>query len=105
MNNTTHYNKINIFDMEQISDYGFFCDIEEPYTNDNYKKIIVKNNKIYKNTLHTICEINNNNNKSSDSILSNISNTIDDDIKEVRKQLAIIVSILCVSIYIIMIVV
>ena len=103
MNNTTHYNKLKIFDMEQISDYGFFCDIEEPYTNDNNKKLIIKNNRIYKNKLYSICE--NNNIKNSDFNLNNLSNTIDDEINEIRKKLALVVGIFCVSIYIIMIVV
>ena len=89
--------------MEQISDYGFFCDIEEPYTNDNNKKLIIKNNRIYKNKLYSICE--NNNIKNSDFNLNNLSNTIDDEIKEIRKKLALVVGIFCVSIYIIMIVV
>ena len=66
-------------------------------------KMFVKNNIIYENKIYyNICE---QNNKKSDSNLKNLTNSVDDDIKEVRKKLALVVGIYCVSLYIIIIVV
>jgi len=99
MNNVKQYNKLKMFDMEQINDYGFFCDIEEPYTNnDNNKKLVIKNNKIYTNKLYSICE---NNEKKSDSILSTLSTHGNQEFNELKKRFAFVVGILCISIYII----
>lgn len=104
MNSKNVIGKLKMFEIDQINDYGFFCDIEEPYNNiDKTRKMFVKNNIIYENKIYyNICE---QNNKKSDSNLKNLTNSVDDDIKEVRKKLALVVGIFCVSLYIIIIVV
>ena len=101
MNIIKHDSNLKMMDIEHLQDYGFYCDIEEPYTGvNNMKKIIIKNNTIYENKLYVENVDSNYKKKNIPEKDSNIYFSIEQDIRIERKRIALVVSIFCVSVYI-----
>tara|TARA_B100001093_G_scaffold241005_1_gene230731 strand:- start:24484 stop:24816 length:333 start_codon:yes stop_codon:yes gene_type:complete len=95
-----HDNKLKMIDFEHLQDYGFYCDIEEPYSGvNNMKKIIIKNNTIYENKLY-IEDSDSNYKKNIPEKDSNTYFSIEQELKRERKRIALVISIFCVSAYI-----
>lgn len=99
-NKKQHDNNIKMIDNEQLQDYGFYCDIEEPYSGvNNMKKIIVKNNVIYENKLY-VENVDSTYKKNIPEKDFNIYFSVEQDIRIERKRIALVASIFCVSVYI-----
>lgn len=94
--------KLKMLDIDHLQDYGFYCDIEEPYSgmNNNMKKIIIKNNTIYENKLY-IEDFDSNYKKNISEKDSNILYiSVEQELVRERKRIALVISIFCVSVYI-----
>ena len=88
MNIIKHDSNLKMMDIEHLQDYGFYCDIEEPYTGvNNMKKIIIKNNTIYENKLY-VENVDSNYKKNIPEKDSNIYFSIEQDIRIERKRIA-----------------